>query len=433
MGKKAKKIVLRLLKNQLVQGSTSLLIGSFLANLGNYLFHLLMGRMLGPVDYGALESLISLLYFLAIPLGALSLVQIKKMSEFRGRGEAGKAMAFYYSLYRRISKLALAVYLPLFFISPWLKDFLHLESLGLIMTVLASSYLAVLVGINSATLQAFLKFWPVSLVNVIGNWGRVLIAVLLVKWGWRVFGASLSSVFGSLLALSLSIFLIRRLVIDRHRRMTKLNLGQLVKQAWPFLVLTLAFTSLYTTDVVLARHFLSGQEAGFYASLAVLGKIIPFACAPITLAMFPLISGRFAAGKSCRRLFLLALFLSFLVCLGIGSSYFLWPGLMVKLLFGLEYLAAAEHLPLFALFLSAYSLAYMISQFFLSISHYRPVFFSLWAALAQLVLILFFHQSLVQVVTISIGICGLLLLILMIYSFLGDKSRWILKKESGMS
>ena len=40
--------------------------GSMLSNVVNYLYHLAMGRILGPVDYGILASLFSIFYIIGI-------------------------------------------------------------------------------------------------------------------------------------------------------------------------------------------------------------------------------------------------------------------------------------------------------------------------------------------------------------------------------
>lgn len=72
-------------QNQLLVGSLVMFVGTMVANVGNYLYHLLMGRMLGPKGYGSLESVIAIIYLLFIFLIALSLVITKLVANLKGK------------------------------------------------------------------------------------------------------------------------------------------------------------------------------------------------------------------------------------------------------------------------------------------------------------------------------------------------------------
>lgn len=416
MKEKAKNLIIRLLKNQLVKGSTTLFLGGIIGNLANYLYHLLMGRMLGPSDYGALESVISLLYIFGIPLAAVNLVVVRTVSGLRGRGQEKKAASFYYSLRRKIFSLAVGGLILLFAAAPFIKNFLHLSSAWPVLVMISHSFLGVFTGLNMAFLGAFLKFLSVSLIGVFQALAKLASGVLLVSLGWSVLGGSMAFLIGAILGLGISNFIIRKLLKEGNYSESQVRLKKIIKDAAAPFILTISFTSLYTTDIVLARHFLPADQAGFYAALSVLGKIIFFAAGPVAATMFPLVSSRHAAGADYKKLFLLSLGLVFLICLSVNLVYWAFPGLMVRMLFGPKYQASAQHLIIFGLFLSFYSLANLICQFFLSISRNKVVLFPLVAALFQVILILLFHQNLFEVAFVSMIVSGLLFFILMVYS-----------------
>ena len=75
----------RFFKSKLITGSFLLGIGTVIGGGINYVYHLLMGRMLGPVDYGILVSLISLSYLLSIPIATLNLVVVRFVSLLKGK------------------------------------------------------------------------------------------------------------------------------------------------------------------------------------------------------------------------------------------------------------------------------------------------------------------------------------------------------------
>jgi len=277
--------------------------------------------------------------------------------------------------------------------------------------------------INQATLQGLLRFGYLSASNILGVILKVGFAVLLVIWGFKVNGALFACIIGGVAGYFFTLFALRLLPQAKGKEKERgFNSQEMFAFAIPVFFSTLSFTSLYTTDIVLVRHFLDAHQAGFYAALATLGKIICFVSAPIILVMFPMVSERHANGKHYRPFLFTSLKLVGLVCLGITTVYFLFPRLMVGILFGSAYLPAASYLGLFGIFLSFYSFSFLLVNFYLSINRVRVVVFPFVAASIQIVSISLFHQSLGQVVRISILITGLLLFSLLLYSLKSEKA-----------
>jgi len=79
--------------------------------------------------------------------------------------------------------------------------------------------------------------------------------------------------------------------------------------AVPTFVTVLFLTSFTSTDVILVKHFFNSHDAGFYAGLSLIGKVIFYFTAPIPAVMFPLLVKRHATGKNFVNLFYLALIL----------------------------------------------------------------------------------------------------------------------------
>ncbi|MBU3956776.1 oligosaccharide flippase family protein [Patescibacteria group bacterium] len=412
--------LLKLIENQLIAGSAILFAGNMFANFGNYLYHLLMGRMLGPIDYGILASLISFSYLISIPVNSLSLVVVKYVSALRGKKDFGTIFYFYSWLNKKLVIFSLAGFLLLIIISPLIASFLHLKSILPLLLIITSSLVGVYFMVNVTTLQGFLRFGLMSISGAVQVVLKLGIAVLLVYLGWKVLGAVLAFLVSALIGYLLTAFFVRRLFERKKERKKTINSQEIVRYAVPVFFSTLAFTSLYTTDIVLVRHFLPAQEAGFYAALATLGKIIFFASSPIIMVMFPMVSERHANGKKYINLLSLSLGLVLLTCLGISGIYFLFPKLMINILYGRQYLSASPYLFLFAIFLSLYSLSSLLVNFYLSVKKVKVVVLPVIAAAAQVILIFLFHQSLSQIVWVSISILSLLLISLLVYYIYSD-------------
>lgn len=409
----------KVFQNQLISGGAIVFIGSSLASFANYLYHLLMFRFLGPAGYGILESLISLLYLLGIPMGALSLVIVKYVARYKGEKRIGAVGKFFWKLNQKLLVGGLLGFFLFLAAVPLLKRFLHLESSIPLVIVGLIGLVGVFGGISGSFVRGLLKFGALSLNAVFETFIKLILAILLVLWGVGVLGAIGSILIAGILGYFLSLYFIKDQIRNPNWK-ERLGREEMISYALPAFFSLLAFTSLYTSDIILARHFLPAVEAGFYAALATLGKIIVFTTGPIITVMFPLVSERQANGKKHYDLLNLSFILVFLACLGIGGIYFAFPNLMIKILFGSQALPVAPYLYLFTIFLSLYALSSLLVNFYLAVGKVRVVVLPVLAAALQLILIYFWHQSLSQIVEVSIGILSLLLLSLLGYHLFKD-------------
>jgi len=404
----------RIVKSQLVAGSAVLFVGTMIANFGNYLYHLLMGRMLGPKDYGVLESVISVGYLLFIIINTLTLTTAKFVANLKGKKELNGISWLFYYLNRQVFWLGSLIFLFIFILSPLIASFLHLESGVFIILIGVLFLISSLSAISRSTLQGLLRFKEMVISHIGETTLKMVTAVLLVLAGFRVKGAIFSLIIGALTGYLLAKGFLSFLR-EYNPQKPDITRQDFLKFALPVLFFNLSFTCLYTNDIILVKHLFSSYEAGLYAAVALFGKIVFFATSAIPMAMFPMVAANHAQGKESRHLFLSSLGIVSFVSLGAILIYGLFPNLMVIILFGKEYLVASPLLVWMAIFISFYSLAYLLVNFFLSVDKVKSVFFSVGAAILQIILILLFHQTLEQVIQVSIGVSGLLLLVLMVY------------------
>ena len=407
--------ILNILKqNQLLRGSAVMFVGTMVANFGSYLYHLLMGRMLGPKSYGALESVISLGYLLFILIAVLTFVVTKFVAKLKGKKDM-KGIAWIFRYFnQKMLIFSGFIMLIIFIISPLVKSFLRLDSVFPIVFLGLLFFVSVFSTIDRAILQGLMNFNQM-VVSHIGETGSKMVAALFLVWlGLGVNGAILALVIGGMTGYFLAnIYLksIKKIKVAKPDISTK----DFLKFGLPVFLVNLSFTSLYTNDIILVKHFFPAYEAGIYAALAVLGKIIFFATSSIPMVVFPMAAHRHSQGKKTRHILNVSLLMVFAVSLGIVLVYRLFPGLMISILFGKEYLSASPLLVWMGIFISLYSLAYLLINYFLSTDKTRIVILPIIFALIQLVLISKFHQSLFQSLQISVLVSGLLLLGLMIY------------------
>lgn len=408
-----KKIIDQLKNSRTVKSTTLMVGGNAVANLGAYLYHLFMGRLLIPSDYGALQSLISLSNILSVPTVTLNTVVAKFVSTYVGRDEKEMISSLYYQL-RKILFMILMIggCLFLLFSNPIMK-FLHLENWINVLILDLALFLSLVNFLNRATLQGLSLFVPLTIAQFIEAYGKLIFGVVAVVAGLRIPGA-----FG---AFVLVIFIsYAYMVTVLHKKLGvasshKLPVRSMTRYAIPSALMTIGVTALYNTDVILVRHFLSAYEAGLYAALSVLGKIIFFGTAPITTTMFPLVSEAHARGEGYHRIFLLSLMFLIAIAGSVTFIFALFPSTVMKLLIGTQYLDAAVYLAPFSVFLSLCALIYLFINFFLSIHRTRSVYVVLLGAIIQAIALYVYHANIITVITISLSITVAITIILSIY------------------
>lgn len=407
---------LNLFKNPLVKGSLILFIGGTTASFFGYLFHLVIGRMIGPENYGSFSSLFSTLYFVSIFTTVFILVIVKFISEYLGKGDSGIIKLAFSFLFKKGIFFSLIAGVVFLFISPFLSVFLKIYSLVPFILISIIVFTTFPFAVARAFLQGTLNFLALSASMIGEMFLRLTLSVLFVFCGLKTNGAVLGLSLSALLAFILTTWPLRHYLrlgegISAHFP----DFGKMVKFSLPVLALSLSFVSLYSFDIILVKHFFSPTEAGYYSAISTLGKIIFWFSSPIISVSFPLLSKR----KSEKKNFFKIMISSILLIAGLSTVvvfiYKLFPELMVKLLFGDKYLPAAYLVFPFAIFIFLHTLSNGILSAYLSLSLVKPVILAVIAAIFQGVLIILFHNDLTQVILISQAVCGILFVSLLLF------------------
>jgi len=399
-----------LYKHPLFVGGTLVVGGNMIANIINYVYHLVMGRILGPVDYGILASLYSLLYLISIVPSSASIAIVKFISSAKSDAEV-------YSIYKTLKKFVLRLSIGLSFLililSPLIGNFLNIKNVVLILPVSIILFFSLFTLVNQATAQGLLKFLGLIGPTLIGSFLKLIVGVGLVFIGWSVFGAISGVVVGAIVAYLYSVLFINKVLKKSSSK--DFNIWPFLKYSLPVLVQAFAFTSLFTADVILVKHFFSGHDAGIYAALSTLGKIIFFASAPIAAAMFPTVSRRKSHGERYANIFLISLGITLAISSVIVIFYWLFPGFAITLLYGDAYLSAKPELVWMGIFILFYSISSLLVNFSLSTGKTKIVVFPFAAAILQIICLWIRHISLMQVIQTSLSIVVLNFFVMLVY------------------
>jgi len=132
--------------------------------------------------------------------------------------------------------------------------------------------------------------------------------------------------------------------------------------------------------------------------------------------MFPMVAEKYKKGEDHNHLLIQSLkIVGFAGILGV-AFYFIFPRLVIKILFGASYLAVAPLAGWFALAMLFLSLINILISYHLSIHRFKFIFFVGAAGITEILLIVFYHHSIRQVVMdVLFSLAGLLLALLLFY------------------
>lgn len=411
-------------RSQLVRGSFLVFIGSNTASFGNFLYNLLMGRFLGPVLYGDLGAMFSLLILISIPLSVINIAVVKTVSSYWGKKDRPSVKSLFICLTPRLFILGIAISLILLAGSTSLASFLRLSDWWPM--VLLSSFLifSVVSTANRGILSGTLSFSYLTINGFIEISLKLAISVVLVFFNFKLIGALTGPLVAIIISYLLSYFEISYILKDEKQRpCTKFSIGKIIYSFLPFLIITLSLNMMINLDIILVKHFFDARTAGDYVALSTVGKIIFYIVGPLITVMFPLISSRSVNGTP----YLLPLLGTLAISLGLNLVlvflYFLFPKEIINLLFGTAYTGAIPYMGLFAFFIAVYTADTILTYFLISISYYRPVYYLFLISLLQGIFIIIFHDSIARVININIIVSMIYLCVI---------SYFVLKKEAGI-
>lgn len=403
------------ISNPLFSGSAIMIIGSNSVSFLNYLYHFVMGRMLGPANYGELAALISLVGLFGIVPASISLMIVKYIASAKNKQDVNNLVEWFKA---KIFPASIVFSVAMLIFSPVISTFLNIDNMSYLILIAVTFLFSLQAGFNRSILQGLLKFKEMVISVLVENSSKLIISIILVYIGFQVFGVMVALVISALIGLYMT-----NLYLNYSKKIINLSpdVKSMIRFTIPVGVQTIATTSLYSSDVILVKHFFPSHEAGIYAAISTLGKIIFFGAGPISSVMFPLVSQREASGKSYTKIFLNSFIATGVLSLGILLLYYLMPHLAINLLYGGAYIEASGLLVWFGIFMSLFTLSSLLINFNLSLGKTNVVILPFIAAITQVVLIWLYHQDLFIIVLISIVITALLLLALLIYSTYGYK------------
>ncbi len=404
----------------LAAGGAALGVAMIVANGGNYLLNVVLGRWLTPAEFADANLMVTIMLLVTAIAISLQMIAARFVGIHVVHQDDTATAALARWLEGKAWIVGALLALGLVAGSSVLRTFFNSESawpfaiLGLGMPF----YLAQAVG--RGVLQGRLSFRPLAATFVVEMVVRVTLGVALVAAGFGVVGATIG-----LAASFVATWWHVRMLVGSHERHTfgRSAVRELVIYAGPIALLLLGQIIVNNGDVLIAKRFLEPETAGVYAAIALVGRAVFFLSWSVATTLFPAAAQRGERGEDSNGLLWggLGIVATMGVCFVVGAAFL--GGTVLGRVFGPEYSDVSGPLAWYAFATSLFAMANLIVSHHLSTGRTTEAVLLLVGGLGQTAMLLINRgsiDSLIQAQVISM--LTLFLVVLVSHVLIGEKT-----------
>ncbi|MBS1852884.1 MAG: oligosaccharide flippase family protein [Acidobacteria bacterium] len=397
------------LRSRLLSGSLVLLTASTLTGVMNLLYNLVVARMLGPVGFSHATAVYTLLTLISAITLSFQVVCAKLVANHAAHSD--KAVV-YWGLHRKAWRLGLIMALLIVLGRREIAAYLNLPSANLVLILALGTAFYIPLGVRRGAIQgayAFRKFGfnllLEGIVRLGGGWA-------LIYAGWQVPGAVFAGVAGVIAAYFVAT---PGLKLTPGTRAIATSFRESL-QASIFFVGQVVINNF---DIVLAKHFFPPREAGLYAAIALVGRLVNMCAWSVVNAMFPMSASLEGKGRQGNSLLISSLLLVTGILTVLIFGVWMVPDFFWNTAFGVQFQISAygsvqSLLVLYALTTGIYSLSAVMIAYEMSrkIAHTSLVQLAFGGALVLGIYL--YHDSLQQMILVQLMLMSALLVIVAI-------------------
>ncbi len=399
------------LHSRIVSGSLVLLTGSGLTAGLNLAYNVAVARFLGPDGFGqatAVYTLLTLVSAITLSYQTMAAKAVARMdgaADGAAAGEDADLRAYNRSAWA--ASVLVAVMLIAF--RGGLQAALHLSQTDLLLLLAAGSLFYIPLGVRRGRVQGAYGF-------------RGLAANLVLEGVFRLGGSALAAGLGygvkgviaaNALAVAAAYLAIAPTPAPASARpVGRVRFGQAHRELAQALVFFSGQVLINNCDIVLVKHFFSPVQAGLYAVVAMVGRVVFALCQAVVNSMVPVVAGTGTKERESLRLIATSLLLVLGIGAALSAALLLAPSRLWSGLFGSGFAVAGfpALLALYALTSVVYSLSAVMIAYEMS---YKIAYIS-WVQLLFSGLIVAgicrFHASLAEVILVQLVLVSVMLL-----------------------
>lgn len=367
------------------------------ANVINYVSSLVFSRLLEPVGFGELTSLLALSVVIAVPLGAAQTVVAERVAVARAAGDDARLRYLIRYALGHVAAVAAVVGLAYVAAIPLLVNVLDIREPGPAIALAPLLMISFINPVTTGVLQGLERFGALGVLLFATAASRLVFGVPWVMAGGGAGGAIAGQALGLAVVTGAVLWGSRKWVdprgggVARRGMRRKLNLHA-VSASGAFI----GFALLSNLDVLLARVFLDNHDAGIYAAIATVAKVVLFLPAAISVIMVPSAARHHAStgsGLAVLRRSAALVAAAAVVCLVPAIAV---PGLIVEVMFGPGYEEAVPGVLPAVIAGAGLALLYLLATYSVAVRDVRWVVLLIAGIVVQVLAIVLVHGSPVQ-------------------------------------
>jgi O-antigen/teichoic acid export membrane protein len=407
----------RFIKDDFFWQSTVVFFASMVGCGFSYLYQIYVGRALGPEGYGVFGSLFAIFYLLSIFSGAIQAGGARFISKYQARGERDKIGSFLYGMMKKSALLGGAGFLVFVLISSGIASFLKIDSSDQVVVLGTVILFSFLMPATMGALQGLQRFYLFAFLGVMVMGLKFVYGFVLVNQGYGVSGALGAVTLATLTTFALSVLFLLPF-LRSGRRSNGHNFRELYLYSVPALLVMMCLAFPSNLDVIMAKHFFEGQEAGLYTAASIMGKIVLFLPGAVAAVMFPKAAEMSILGKSTMKLFNRSLIYAGLLSGSAAATFVIFPGL-VGTIFGTTYLGAASITGVYVVAMAVFSLNWVVAQYCLAVNDLRYTYLLMAFTAIEFLVLAFLHGDVLQMAEILLVVNLFLFVFSYLYVFFG--------------
>ncbi|MCK5043466.1 flippase [Candidatus Pacearchaeota archaeon] len=345
----------------IAKSSVIVFVSLILSKIFTYAYRIIIARSFGPEVYGLFSLAIMILgWFIAFSSLGLSEGLLRYVALYRGEKKTNKirfilktsiTIIFFSTIISAIILFLLSEFISInLFHNPSLIIFLKIFSILIPLGVFSNIFLSVI--------RAYEKInWHAFILNILQNAIKLITLGILIILGFKTNAVIFSYFLGVLIVLIASYLVCRYKIPEIFEKYTlqkkiqKNITKELFSYSWPVLFLGLLGGILYSADSFVLGYFKSTLEVGFYNAAVPIALLLSIAPQLFTRLFFPLITREYS-----RRNIKIIKGLSqqvgkwiFILNFPFFIIMVFFPGVLINILFGKEYLIAENALRILAI------------------------------------------------------------------------------------
>lgn len=393
-------------KDDLFFHTIIMMVGTKLGDIFSLIYRLAMIRLLTVEEYGTLNSLISSSLILSQFIAPFQPVLTKYFAEYSSKGEWAQFRFLRRRIWRDLGIFSIVIAIIIISLSGEIRGYLNIEEISYILLAGAMIICTILLAVPMAVIQGTQAFVSLASISALSAFFKMIIGIGLIMLA----GLTVDGALGGMIASPVSAILIGIFLINKYLKSSpaegeseRIAMLPIYKYFIPTALTLGSLWALTNVDVILVKHFFTGQEPGYYSVSQMVGLMVLYLPGAITIVIYPKAAAAHAKSLESRRMLWkgLAVVAGFSL-LGVVLCS-VAPGMILTVLSGKNNLQSRELVPWFAMAMSFFSLSMLVVFYHLAVNNARIAIPLIVLVIAEIITIYFHHPALIDIIYIVLS------------------------------